>query len=166
MLLYCLFGKMVGNPHLILSHPKSVHAFLKSSASGEKLDPYLLFGMAKALYAMGQELASGDLKTLNLTHYNIISQLSGEYLLVFVVMAGKKDTKHLSAIESQMEKMSAVFSKHESSDPRFENGIPSDNLPVLVSEKLSDLSLQLLELLPSLKKTLKALEIVEFSPKD
>ena len=119
------------------------------------MNPQILFGMAKALYTIGQELSVGALKTLNLKNYLLVSKSCTRTLLVIVMENSKKSTELLPQIEGEMEKMFLLF---------------GDSLPLLTRSSfgpnpvgLIPLKTRFKEILPSLKKVIKHLELKEIS---
>ena len=147
MIYFCLYGDLLGDLQLVLHNPK----LIQKHSGKDQMNPQILFGMAKALYTIGQELSVGALKTLNLKNYFLVSKSCTNTLLVFVMENSKKSTELLPQIEGEMEKMLALFGN---SLPRL-NVLSFDPNPIA----LDDFKTKFKEILPSLKKAIKYLKL-------
>jgi len=147
MIYYYLFGPFRGDLQFILNDLKHISRY----SGRDQLDPNIIFGMAKALYSIGQELDVGALKTLNLTNYSLISKSCDETLLVLVTEIAKKNSTVITQLESQMDELLFLFKAKVSN---LSKNFLEPDLFDLINFKKS-----LLDILPFLKKTIKHLEI-------
>ncbi len=147
MIYYCLFGKLMGNLELVLHDLK----LIKNYPGGDRLDPQILFGMAKALYSIGQELSVGAFKTLNLTKYLLVSKSCTDTLLVLVMETSKKNSVQIPQIEVKMESLLTLFNENLSKLNDSIGETPQINFKAF--KKL------FFDEVPFLKKAIKRLEL-------
>ena len=140
MIYYILFGKYEGELTVILENSELV----KKLTLKEKIDPIMLFGMAKALYSIGTELQGGKLKTLDLKNYSIITDGNQKDILVLVVDNSKRNNSRKTIL---IEKVDNIF----------EILIDYFNKNINLNENIDDLKKSVKKIIPTFKKSVKHL---------
>ncbi|MHA1718898.1 MAG: hypothetical protein ACTSWX_09975 [Promethearchaeota archaeon] len=141
MIYYILFGKSHGDLVLKLENTDLINKL----ALKQNFDPNMLFGMAKALYSMGNELNVGKLKTLDLKNYSIITNANQNNLMALVVENSKRNNSKMQILMEKIPEIFKLFLSYENNNIQNQENI----------DYLKDLKNSMKNIIPSMKKVIK-----------
>ena len=141
MIYYILFGKSQGDLVLKLENSELINKL----ALKQNFDPDMLFGMAKALYSMGNELNVGKLKTLDLKNYSIITNANQNNLMALVVDNSKRNNSKMQILMEKIPEVFKLFLSYENNNIQNQENI----------DYLKDLKNSMKNIIPSMKKVIK-----------
>lgn len=145
MIYYILFGKSQGDLVLKLENSELINKL----ALKQNFDPDMLFGMAKALYSMGNELNVGKLKTLDLKNYSIITNANQNNLMALVVDNSKRNNSKMQILMEKIPEVFKLFLSYEDINIQNQKNI----------EYFEDLKKSIKNIIPSMKKVIKKMNI-------